>query len=104
MTRLKFFLRKQSPEEAILRLEYNPPTRESYELLCGYEPTKAPATYEDAVANYNRWYESGNCAEMLEIAKREGSITVEKVVVSDTSHDRIVREIEAKSDFIRWVP
>lgn len=94
MTYIKYFLRKVNTSDDMKQVI--PPSREEWETLRGYEPSKINPDYENFVSQYVL-----REAERLK-AVRECSFIIDKVVVDEENKQAIISEIESREDFIRW--
>lgn len=93
---LQFFFRKLSKEEIEAMNAYDPPTREGWDMLHGYEPMIYRGTFEEALERYNKAYEARDRTWTVR------DFTVEKVCVSG-DNDENLRELELREDFISWI-
>lgn len=89
---IKYFLRKVNTNDEMKQII--PPSREEWEALRAYEPSKINPVYENFVEQVVL-----REAEKLK-ALRECSFIIDKVVVDE--NNEIIKDIEEREDFIRW--
>ena len=98
--KLIFYIRRVSVEETKERAIYNPMSREDYEIIQGYEPSKISGTYEEYLARSQIEYESiyppnSEIGESFEVLKTHVGSPEDEIVVRN--------ELKSRPDFDRFI-